>query len=197
MKRLLAYLFLVQVLTFSLQSWSNADDIRDFQIEGMSIGDSLLNFYSESVIESNKPIYYDNNEFSTFELFPVDDSDTYDGIQVIYLTNDKKYKIYSISGVITCVKSFTICENYWRKILPDLKNSFEKSTYVNDRGEYSAQQDKTGKSKVTQINFEFNSGDRITLEKVKWSKKMNFIDTVKVNIDTNKFVNWLNTKAYN
>ena len=47
----------------------------------------------------------------------------------------------------------------------NLKNSFEKSTYVNDRGEYPAQQDKTGKSKVTQINFEFNSGDRITLEK--------------------------------
>ena len=82
------------ILIFSIQSWTKADDIRDFQIEGMSIGDSLLNFYSESVIKSNKPIYYDNNEFSTFELFPFTDSDLYDGIQVIYLTNDKKYKIY-------------------------------------------------------------------------------------------------------
>ena len=32
------------VLIFSFQSWTKADDIRDFEIEGMSIGDSLLNF---------------------------------------------------------------------------------------------------------------------------------------------------------
>ena len=32
------------VIFFSLQSWTKADDITDFQIEGMSIGDSLLNY---------------------------------------------------------------------------------------------------------------------------------------------------------
>ena len=34
----------VLVLIFSLQSWTKADDISDFEIEGMSIGDSLLDF---------------------------------------------------------------------------------------------------------------------------------------------------------
>ena len=34
----------VLVLIFSLQSWTKADDIRDFELEGMSIGDSLLEF---------------------------------------------------------------------------------------------------------------------------------------------------------
>ena len=48
MKRLLAYLFLVLVLTFNFQSLTKADDIRDFEIEGISIGDSLLNFMTES-----------------------------------------------------------------------------------------------------------------------------------------------------
>ena len=32
---------------------SQADDIRDFQIEGMSVGDSLLNYFSEDEINSN------------------------------------------------------------------------------------------------------------------------------------------------
>ena len=41
MKRLL----LILILTFSFQSWTKADDISDFEIEGMSIGDSLLDFY--------------------------------------------------------------------------------------------------------------------------------------------------------
>ena len=36
------------VLIFSLQSWTRADDIRDFEIAGMSIGDSLLEYYTES-----------------------------------------------------------------------------------------------------------------------------------------------------
>ena len=36
----------VLVLISGFQSWTKADDIRDFQIEGMSIGDSLLDFYS-------------------------------------------------------------------------------------------------------------------------------------------------------
>ena len=38
----------VLVLIFSLQSWTKADDIRDFEIEGMSIGESALNFFKES-----------------------------------------------------------------------------------------------------------------------------------------------------
>ena len=42
MKRLL----LIIILTLSFQSWTKADDIRDFQIEGMSIGDSALDYFS-------------------------------------------------------------------------------------------------------------------------------------------------------
>ena len=47
MKRLSLYLFLI---LFTLQTPSQADDIRDFQIEGMSVGDSLLEYFSEEKI---------------------------------------------------------------------------------------------------------------------------------------------------
>ena len=43
----------VLVLIFSLQSWTKADDISDFEIEGISIGDSALDFFSESEIKKN------------------------------------------------------------------------------------------------------------------------------------------------
>ena len=41
-----------------------ADDIGDFQIEGMSIGDSLLDFFSEEEIDNNfhKGQYYKKND---------------------------------------------------------------------------------------------------------------------------------------
>ena len=41
---------LVLILIFSLQSWNKADDIRDYEIEGISIGDSLLDHFSEDEI---------------------------------------------------------------------------------------------------------------------------------------------------
>ena len=49
MKKLSTYLFL---LLFSFQTSSWADDIRDFQIEGMSVGDSLLDYFSKEEIEN-------------------------------------------------------------------------------------------------------------------------------------------------
>ena len=46
--------FLVLILIFGLQSWTKADDIRDFEIEGMSVGDSLLNYMSLEKLNSSK-----------------------------------------------------------------------------------------------------------------------------------------------
>ena len=45
MKKLLAII----VLSLCFITSSQADDIRDFQIDGISIGDSLLDYYNEAV----------------------------------------------------------------------------------------------------------------------------------------------------
>ena len=45
--------FITFIFIFSFQYLTKADDIRDFEIEGISIGDSLLNFFSEEQIMSN------------------------------------------------------------------------------------------------------------------------------------------------
>ena len=51
MKKLSTYLFLI---LFSFQTSSWADDIRDFQIEGISIGDSALDFFSKEKLEISR-----------------------------------------------------------------------------------------------------------------------------------------------
>lgn len=59
-------LLLILILTFSFQSWTKAEDIRDFQIEGMSVGDSLLDFYSHNEIKDSIELtgnYYKDNKF--------------------------------------------------------------------------------------------------------------------------------------
>ena len=47
-------LLLILILTLSFQTWIKADDIKDFKIEGISIGDSLLDYMTE--VEINKKI---------------------------------------------------------------------------------------------------------------------------------------------
>ena len=48
----------VLVFIFSFQSWTKADDISNFQIEGMSLGDSLLDYMSEDEIKKNMTDIY-------------------------------------------------------------------------------------------------------------------------------------------
>ena len=64
-------LLLILILTFSFQSWTNADDIRDFEIEGISVGESLLNHFSENNIQqeikSEFSFKYKNNTFMQYK----------------------------------------------------------------------------------------------------------------------------------
>ena len=86
-------LIAVLVLIFSLQSWTKADDISDFEIEGMSIGDSLLDFYSER--EINNFYNYDHLP-SDMKFMIADDQRTtgsYDGLQFFYKPKDQKFSI--------------------------------------------------------------------------------------------------------
>ena len=60
MRIFVAVLFLI----FSLQSWAKADDISDFEIEGMSVGDSALDYFSEEFLLSSKSYSWDNKKFA-------------------------------------------------------------------------------------------------------------------------------------
>ena len=87
------------VLIFSLQSLTKADDIRDFQIEGMSVGDSLLDFFSEKKINinSSKTNFPKNNEI--FKNISIKEKvGKYDGMKFYVKINDKQYKIYALEG---------------------------------------------------------------------------------------------------
>ena len=56
-------LLLILILTLSFQSSTKADDIRDFEIEGISIGDSALIYFSEKLIKKNsRSPYKDKKE---------------------------------------------------------------------------------------------------------------------------------------
>ena len=100
MKGLSLYLFLI---LFTLQTPSQADDIRDFQIEGMSLGDSLLDFFNKELIEEEKrrKSPYKNNDFFIAAFGSKNfNSDIYDSVRFHLRRDDKTYKIYHVAGII-------------------------------------------------------------------------------------------------
>ena len=75
MKKLLG--ILVLGLFLITPSW--ADDIRDFQIEGVSLGDSLLDYITKQEIESKKKTDYKSKKFSR-TYFSLSEFEIYDDL---------------------------------------------------------------------------------------------------------------------
>ena len=58
----------ILILIFNLQSLTKADDIKDFEIEGISIGDSLLDHFDITKIKDGLKNWYPDNTFSYSEF---------------------------------------------------------------------------------------------------------------------------------
>ena len=92
MKRLL----LILILTLSFQTLIKADDIRDFQIEGMSVGDSALDYFTKKELNEYVADYYSSDKFSTSALY--NNLVKYEYLQLSFKKNDSNYLIQDLSG---------------------------------------------------------------------------------------------------
>ena len=92
----------VLLLILSFQSWTKADDIRDFGLDGKTIGDSLLDFYSLEEIESEvlDATYYPKSKKIIVVGFVSKTEDLYERHEFHIKNLDKKYIIYSVKGII-------------------------------------------------------------------------------------------------
>ena len=96
---------IIIILFFNIKSFSNANDIKEFEIEGMSIGDSLLNFVSKKSIitqieDKRTSVYYDNDYVSIVLKDMRNKLSTYEDVKAVIKPNDQSYKIYALEGLI-------------------------------------------------------------------------------------------------
>ena len=125
MKRLL----LILILTLSFQSWTKADDIKDFEIEGISIGDSLLDYFSEEEIDNNNLDLKTDLKFQRILILNTKnilsekyrsiktELETYDGMHIYIKSNDKNYIIHGIEGMLNFENDISGCRIKQNKIL--------------------------------------------------------------------------------
>ena len=198
MKRLL----LILILTLSFQSLSKADDIRDFEIEGMSVGDSALDFFSKEAIEDIKTYYPNSKKF--FRATLNYESDSYERIQLHIKSNDSDYIIQAISGLIfykdrlvsekKCFKKHNEISKSLSSSFSNLKTSKAKKTVL--------EQDKTGNSFHYTIYYDFNE------EKTEYIKlgcviygseyfdKEKSFDHLRLGFQNKNFTHWMQNEAF-
>ena len=189
MKRLL----LILILTFSFQTLVKADDITDFEIEGMSIGDSLLDFFNKKKINTFMN-YDDLPSDMKFRIIEFGSNESlkmkiYDGMQLFYKPSDKKYILHNVSGFIDCSNK-NDCNKIFNEIEKDLDIAFKKTKL--DKRNFKHIDDKSGKSITRMSNYELNDGS-IAIKYTNWSSSMNYAHAVRVSVNTNETNNWMSS----
>ena len=188
-------LLTIFILIFTLQTPSWADDIRDLEIEGMSIGDSLLDHFSQEEIKNASTYKYKNNKFIGVDL-ELKNNEVYDLVQIHYKPG-KEYTIGSVTGAIR-YKDVNNCYKKKDKIVTDLSNSLEDFKKI-DNETFQAQEDVTGKSTMTAVIFVLKNGEvGVTCSNYsnEFKIKNNYSNNIRVDISTKEFSDWIRYEAY-
>jgi hypothetical protein len=190
MKRLL----LILILTLSFQTLTKADDIRDFEIEGMSIGDSLLDYYSKEEIKISKRNYFQDQR-KYYVVGIKNNLKKYEAVDLYLKTGDKNYTIKTIAGMITMDLKKCLA------MKKDISKEFDKifNNLIIDDFTRSHEYDKTGKSKQYQRIYSFGNGDNrdnhIRIECDTWSKAIKdrdgFTEGLNVVAMTTEILDWI------
>ena len=191
MKRLSLYLFLILL---TLPTPSLADDIRDFQIEGISIGDSLLDYMSKLEVDNSKAFFYPKSK--KFKEISVNkELSIYNMLTASIKVSDKKYIIYSMMADLFFRNNFEDCLKKKDEVLADIKNTLGSFEKIKD-SHYKRSLDKSGKSYDKSTTIYFNNGDNIRIICTNWADAMNLTDRLTVAINTKEFYDWMLNEAY-
>ena len=191
------------IFLFCFQSWTKADDIRDFQIDGYSLNESLLNYYSKDDLKTNWKREKNNYGFKSKKYFKFAFEIKYKGqyeekIIIYTLRKDKKYKIQSITAFALYTNNIDKCYDAQLTLSKEFETVFPNTkkksfTYINkhDPHEQSTEKD---------IVFIFDDGSEAGIACLDWGEKYtkqnNAEDHMQVFLDTKGYADWLKGPAY-
>jgi len=160
------FFLIISILIF--QNLSLADNIKNFKIEGMKLGDSALDYFSESQLEDYEQGWhnYNYNEYSTSYM---SGKGIYNWFLVSYKNDDNNFIIEGLVGGLE-KSNYDIkeCNNNLDVTALNISELF-KNTPQEEKKSYELAQDAvrtypfTGKSTVTSLSFNFLDGAKIIL----------------------------------
>ena len=181
------------VLSLCFINPSQADDIRDFQIEGMSIGDSALDYFSEKELKKLK--YTKDTTKKKAYIRYCFDSEVYDKVCLFVKKKDTSYIIKSIGGYIRFPNDIEGCYKLQNEVDSEIKEIFKNSK--RNVYNYKHAGDKSGKTKEKDIVYKIKSGAEAGTACIdygkKYSKKHNLNNSFQVFLDSKEYAEYLRT----
>lgn len=191
--------FYIILIFLSFYQYSYADDIKDYEIEGFSIGESLLEHASREYIlkeiEENKPVYnYLNNDFG--EVYLYGKFKEYEMVSFFVKPNDKYFTIYSIAGMISYDDKFKQCLNKQQEIEKEFNKIYKNTRKKKSTNKF--QWDPTGESISQNIAFILKSGDYVEINCTKYKKSLkienNWKDGLQIVLNTKEISEWFSNR---
>jgi hypothetical protein len=193
MRKLLAII----VLFLCFITPSQADDIRDFEIEGISVENSLLDYFTEKRIKQRTSVTKSNYKTKDYirAYFILENSKNYNVLNIHY-KNDPKYEIASISGAIMKNYTFEECFAKQKIIFDDLKKLFPKAEIEgNPKKKIMHRGDETKKSVYSSVKYVIDGGYidvRCTIFSSEYKKKRPSVgSSLQVMAHTKDFIDWV------
>ena len=202
MKKLLGIVVLGLLLSLN----AKADNISDFQIEGISIGDSLLKYYSKKDIKRSieKKQGYKDKSFVRGLICDTQnrgsfcnvkaDLETYDAIQFHFKKKDSDYVLFMLSGILDFPNKIEDCKLEKSNTVNELTELFPAAKRKEAKNPHP--QDKTKKSIVYSSYFFLNDGGASRIQCYDWSKKTGRTDHLKITLDHPEYIYWMKNKAW-
>ena len=162
------YFYLILIISAFFSNISIADNIKDFKIEGMSVGSKLSDFMSINEIKKNTmPYFKDKRKYYVVGI--VDNLKKYDQVEIYLKSNDKNYEIKTIlAGVIS--DNIDKCIKEKKEIVKKLDVMFNNIKRLSDTKNHEA--DLTGNSKQYIDQYNINFPNHIRVECTEFSEKM-------------------------
>ena len=202
-------IFFSIVLILTLQHPLLADGIRDFKIEGMTIGDSALNYFDERQLEDGEQGWhnYSYKEYST-SLMP--GKGIYDWFLVSYRNDDDNFKIEALVGGFEKANyGNKECNKQLDSAALSISESFNNTKQDRKKYELTSNDSRvypfTGKSTVTSLSFIFADESEIIFSCYNMDKEanrnsnfmmsiLNQKDSFRINVLSHTFANYLKKK---
>lgn len=189
------WFFLISLILISFNL--SANSLSNYDIEGISVGDSALQFFTEKEIKraTNKANNsYKDKSFTRVIFIKHKNLQIYDAISFHYKTNDSNFIIYNVGGLRDYVNKPRECKKFKDILIKDVQKTYPNA----EQNDYTAKlkQDKKKKSILDSSNFLLASGDQIRIQCYDWSKQMKHKDHINISLDKAEFTDWMINKAY-
>ena len=193
------------VLSLGFINLSKADEIRELQIENISLFDSLTKYVSRDIIKKRQNDYkdkgymYKSKDFYSITFFkndnryvPISNLKTFDELQFHLKDKDNTYKIHAVTGakhmsdMNKCLQELNVIEKDFQQNLFKGVKKYSKNNYEHIS--------KLGSVK-RRVEYKFLDG-YVSVTCETWQKSTGINDGLVFDIRSNEFSIFVSSKAF-